>query len=94
MKRQLTWKQIIKLGKQEVLFRLEGLGIEFDIKEHYFRLCSLLYKAVKSVKGSVVSLAKKRIEKAKKAVEEATNIHEHLDAIFDVARAELDALRV
>lgn len=89
--KSLTWKQTIKLGKKVVTDRLRELGIKFDVKEQYFRLCSLLYKADKQM-GQVIDIAKKRIDKAKKAVEESASTLDFIHARADLARAEITAL--
>lgn len=82
--KNLSWQQTIKLGKVEVLRRLQELNITFPTKLQYFKLCSLLYKALQS---NVVSLAAKRVEKAQKKVASATNPFDLLDAIFEESQA-------
>lgn len=43
-----TWLQVIKLGKQQVFSMLADRNIEvLPTVKHYFKLCSLLWRAIK-----------------------------------------------
>ena len=45
----MSWQQILKLGKVKVVSRLTKLGISFPESLNYFKLCSLLYRYIKSI---------------------------------------------
>ena len=45
----MSWQQVVKLGKVKVVSRLTKLGISFPERLNYFKLCSLLYRYIKSI---------------------------------------------
>lgn len=64
---KLTWKQTIKLGKDEVVRRLNQFNIAFDhiittVRGAFFKLCSLLYRNMKEQTTQVIDLASKKQE--------------------------------
>lgn len=92
---KLTWKQTIKLGKQEVVRQLGDRGIVFDIKTQYFKLCSLLYKAAKAVKAvvaPVVNLAERRYQKIQERRAKITDPVAYLDSSEEYLDAFADYL--
>ena len=91
-----TWSDFTRLGKANVTSMLETKGIEFESKDNYFKLCSLLYQDYKTsiIPSPTISLAQKRLDKAKKAVKMARNTEEYISAIFEEARAEIATFRI
>lgn len=89
---QLTWKQTIKLGKQEVVRQLRDRGILFDIKTQYFKLCSLLYKAAKAVVNNVVSIVDRQVAKYQKIYDTATDPLTRINAAADKAKTVINSL--
>ena len=77
---KLTWKQTIKLGKKEVTSRLAALKIDFSHVKHYFKLCSLLYKAMKDnvvVLLSDMAASQTRTKKVLSLIDNVTSLYDH-----------------
>lgn len=86
-----TWQQVIKLGKPAVIIMLKAKNIVFDGITHYFKLCSLLWSAIKPAKETPMPQALKTFAMIQTQKDAEANFAKNpsIDAAFDVARARI-----
>ena len=91
-----VWSDFTRLGKANVTNMLEEKGIDFDNNSNYFKLCSLLYQDYKSsvIPSPTISLAQKRLKKAKEAIANAKTDEEYIHAVFEEARVKIRNIRI
>ena len=74
-----TWGDFTRLGKANVTGMLEDKGIQFEPKDNYFKLCSLLYQDYKTsiIPSPSISLAQKRLEIAQERTKQSKTVAEY-----------------